>query len=232
MLQAIAIDDEPPALRLLEAFCSQSADIALQKTFTQPGEALKYLRKYPVDLVFLDIQMPSISGIDFVNAMQQENIMVIFTTAYSEYAVEGFNLNAVDYLLKPYSPERFIQAVAKARDFYNFQHQAEKTKQQDLFIRADYSLVKIPLTQILYIEGLGDYLKIYWDGGKPVIARMTMKTIMERLPAKDFVRIHRSFIIPFHRIEQVRNKTITLAGGTELPVGSSYEEDFFSRFHA
>jgi DNA-binding LytR/AlgR family response regulator len=228
MIIAIAVDDEPPALKVVENFCKEVEFIDLVKTFTKPQEAIKYLNKFPADLLFLDIRMPSVSGIQFCKQIPQDT-MVIFTTAYSEYAVEGFNLNAVDYLLKPFTYDRFLQAVNKAHDFYKFYHQQESALQQYMFIRADYSLVKIMLEDILYVEGLDDYLKIYLVDRKPIIARMTMKAMLEKLPVKDFVRVHRSFIVPLKRIERLRNKNLLVAG-REIPVGSSYEEDFMRVF--
>ena len=228
MISAIAIDDEPPALKVVENFCGMVDFIDLQKTFTKPNEALKYLNRYPVDLLFLDINMPSLSGIEFYKQLKQQ-AMVIFTTAHIEYAVEGFNLNAVDYLLKPYTPERFMQAVNKAKDFFGYQHQADATGQHFFFIRADYSLIKINYADILFIEGLDDYLKIHLQNHKAVVARMTMKAILEKLPVKDFIRVHRSYIIPFSKIDSVRNKIIYL-DGKEFSIGSSYEENFFKLF--
>ncbi len=228
MINAIAIDDEPPALAVIESFCKESGLVTLQKTFTRPSEAQKYLKRFPTDLLFLDIQMPSLSGIDFYKGLEQET-MVIFTTAHSQFAVEGFNLNAVDFLLKPFTYERFFQAVSKANDFYNYNRQADKPQTQYLFIRADYSLIKIAVPDIVFIEGLDDYLKIHLQNQKTVVARMTLKTMLEKLPAKEFIRVHRSFIVPFSRIENVRNKTIRLAG-EEIPLGSSYEEEFFKVF--
>ncbi len=228
MITAIAIDDEPPALKVIENFCAQQEEVVLLKTFTKPQEALKYLRKYPVDLLFLDIQMPSLSGLDFYKEIEQVS-MVIFTTAHVEYAVEGFNLNAIDYLLKPFTQDRFAQAIKKAKDFHAFSHQKEKSAQEYLFIRVDYSLVKIKIADILYIEGLDDYLQIYLADQKKLVPRMTMKTILSKLPAHEFIRVHRSFIVPLKRIEQVRNKTIFTAG-REIPLGSSYEEIFFKVF--
>jgi len=224
MIIAIAVDDEPPALKVVENFCEKVGFIDLVKTFTKPYEAVKYLGKFPADLLFLDIRMPSVSGIDICRLIPQDT-MVIFTTAFSEYAVEGFNLNAVDYLLKPFTYERFMQAANKAQDFYKFYHQQESALQQYMFVRADYSLVKVMLEDILYVEGLDDYLKIYLADRKPIIARMTMKAMMDKLPVKDFVRVHRSFIVPLKRIERLRNKSLLVAG-KEIPVGSSYEEDF------
>ncbi len=227
MIKAIAVDDEPPALKVIENFCAKVDSIELVKTFNKPTEALAHLKKFPVDLIFLDIQMPSMTGLEFHKAIEQ-NTMVIFTTAYSEYAVEGFNLQAIDYLLKPYTLERFQQAVDKAKEFYNYQHQKENT-QNYLFIRADYSLVKVNIADILYIEGLDDYLKIHLPGKKPLVARMTMKAIIEKLPGNEFIRVHRSFIVPLSKIESIRNKTIQLSG-QEIPIGTSYEEEFFKLF--
>jgi DNA-binding LytR/AlgR family response regulator len=228
MIRAIAIDDEPPALKVLEEFCGQTDFLALEKTFTRPSEALKHLRKFPVDLIFLDIKMPSITGIELYKEVPQET-MAIFTTAYSEYAVEGFNLNAIDYLLKPFTLARFQQAVNKANEFYAFNNQKARTSEQHLFIRADYSLVKVAVDEIFYIEGLDDYIKIHFQGKRPVVARMTMKAILEKLPAAKFIRVHRSFIVPLARIENIRNKTIAL-GDVKIPVGASYEEEFTRRF--
>lgn len=224
MIQAIAIDDEPPALKLIENFCREVNFIELQKTFTSPTDALKYLAKFPVDLLFLDINMPSLSGIDLYKQVRQDT-MAIFTTAHSEYAVEGFNLNAVDFLLKPFTIERFTQAANKANDFYQYQHPGQGAVQQFLFVRADYSLIKIPIADILFIEGLDDYLKIHIHNQKMVVARMTMKSILDKLPAGEFIRVHRSFIISFAKIEVIRNKAVMIAG-TEIPIGASYEENF------
>lgn len=228
MIRAIAIDDEPPALKVVEDFCSQVDFIDLQKSFTRPSEALKYLRRFPVDLIFLDIRMPSISGIELFKDLPQET-MVIFTTAYSEYAVEGFNLSAIDFLLKPFTTERFIQAANKANEYYQFNQQKNPASLQYIFIRADYSLVKIPVADIIYIEGLDDYIKIHLKDRKPVIARMTMKSILEKLPPDLFLRVHRSFIVPVSSIETVRNKVIIL-GDVKIPIGSSFEEEFMNRF--
>jgi DNA-binding LytR/AlgR family response regulator len=140
--------------------------------------------------------------------------------------VEGFNVNAVDYLLKPFTFDRFLQAVNKAHDYYKFLHHLESAMQHYIFIRADYSLVKIMLQDILYIEGLDDYLKIHISGRKTLVARMTMKAIIDKLPPKEFVRVHRSFIVPLNRIEKVRNRMIFI-GQNEIPVGNSYEKAFF-----
>ena len=209
----------------------------MQKTFTRTDEALQHLTRFPTDLLFLDINMPSMSGVAFYRAISERSaqpVMVIFTTAYADYAVEGFTLNAVDYLLKPFTFERFLQATSKAADVYRWQQQPDKTTDASLYVRADYTLHKIMLADILLIEGLDDYIKIHLrsdmptDTPRPVVARMTMKTILERLPASAFIRVHRSYIVPLNRIEAVRNKTLFI-GNREVPIGASYEADVLSR---
>ena len=225
MIRAIAIDDEPPALRIVERFASHVPGLSLERSFTRPGEALEYLHSHEVDLLFLDIQMPSVSGLHFYKNLPGEP-MVIFTTGYSEYAVEGFNLQAVDYLLKPFTQARFEQAVAKATSAFEYKWRQVAATQQFISVRADYSVHRVLLSDILYIEGLDDYLKIHLESGKPIVARMTMKAMMESLPEASFMRVHRSYIIPLERISLVRNKTIYI-GEAQIPVGGSYEEAFF-----
>lgn len=229
MIKAVAIDDELPALSIIEKFCSKTGFITLEKSFNKPTEALRYVNKFPVDLLFLDINMPSIKGTELYRLLKQKT-MVIFTTAYSEYAVEGFELSAIDYLLKPFTYERFLQAASKANEYYNYTNKQSSAADQFLFIRADYSLVKINMAEILFIEGLDDYLKIHIQHQKPVIARMTMKAMTEKLPVDNFIRVHRSYIISFKHVDNVRNKIISIAG-EEIPVGNSYEEQFLRSFN-
>lgn len=228
MIRAIAIDDEPLALDIIRAYCGHIDFIDLQKTFTQPAEALRFLKKFPVDLVFLDIRMPSISGIDLMKAVPQD-IMVIFTTAHAEFAVESYELRAIDFLLKPIEEPRFRQAVNRAREFFEYNQKKEDSgKEKSIFIRADYSLIRVVLSEILYIEGLGDYLKIHLPTPSPVVVRMTMKTMLDKLPPDEFVRVHRSFIVPLSRVEMVRGKTIQI-GEHQIPVGASFEEAFMEK---
>ncbi|GAE82250.1 LytR/AlgR family response regulator transcription factor [Bacteroides reticulotermitis] len=228
MIHAIAIDDEPLALVVIKSLCERSNGVNLQKTFTQPSEALRYLHKYPVDLIFCDIQMPAMSGINLVKALPQKT-MVIFTTAYSEYAVVSYELNAIDYLLKPINLKRFTQAISKAQDYFDYINKRGENTDENIFVRADFSLVKIPLADILYIEGLADYLKIHIKDRKTIVARMSMKDMMEKLNSKDFIRVHRSFIVPFSKIESVRGTTLVL-GDKEFPIGRTYADDFLNRY--
>jgi DNA-binding LytR/AlgR family response regulator len=228
MISCIAIDDEPLALEIMTSFCSRVDFLELKKTFTDTQEAARYLRKFPVDLIFLDIQMPDKNGIDFYRE-HGENKMVIFSTAFSEYAVEGFNLNAVDYLLKPVDYSRFQQAAQKARDYFNYTHSSDQNDQKFLFVRSEYSLVKIAFGEIRYIETLDDYLKIHIEGKKTVLTKMNLKNMMVKLDQGEFVRVHRSFIVPLSKIRSVRNKTISLPD-IDIPVGLKFEEEFFARY--
>ncbi|MFT3980073.1 MAG: LytTR family DNA-binding domain-containing protein [Ferruginibacter sp.] len=228
MIKAIAIDDEPLALKVIQSLCDRSDSIHLQKTFTQPGEALEHLRRFPTDLIFCDIQMPAMTGISLAKLLPQHT-MIIFTTAFSEYAAVSYELNAIDYLMKPVNQKRFTQAVNKAQDYFDFISNKKQTTSQHIFIRADFSLVKIPLADILYIEGLADYLKIYIKDRKTIVARMPMKDMIEKLGSDDFIRVHRSFILPFSKIEAVRGNTIFI-GDKEFPIGRTYTEDFFKRY--
>lgn len=244
MIKAIAIDDELPALKVIENFASRMDFLQLEKTFVKTGEAMKYLKANPVDLLFLDINMPSLSGIDFYNDVREplespapdkespaahagSGLLVIFTTAHSEYAVEGFNLNAVDYLLKPFTEARFQQAVSKANDIVSRRQPAQE--EEFLFLRIDYSLVKIAIADVLLIEGMDDYLRIHLQYKTPLLVRMTMKAILSQLPPARFIRVHRSYIVNLAGILNIRNKTIYLEG-REIPIGVSYEKEFFSRF--
>ena len=227
MIKALAIDDEPLALNVIEAFCAQLDYIDLQKTFTKPNEALKHINKYPVDLLFLDIHMPSLTGIDFYKYINQ-NTLVVFCTAHAQYAVEGFNLNALDYLLKPFTFERFKQAAEKARDYFSQSNNQKNV--EHIFVRADYSLQKITLNDIICIEALDDYLKIYLHNQKTVVARITMKAMVEKLPVDSFVRVHRSFIVPIKKVESIRNKTLQI-GDKKIPIGNSYETEVHKHFN-
>lgn len=226
MIKAIAIDDEPLALKIISHFCDSSEFLSLEKTFTKQAEAVKYLDKYPVDLIFLDIQMPAQNGIDFYKMLEKDP-MVIFTTAYSEYAVEGFNVNATDYLLKPFSQERFDQAVQKARK--EFDTRKNRTEQNHLMIRADYKLYRVEYEDILYIEGLDDYIQIHLVNKPKIVARFSMKNIIELLPQSRFVRVHRSFIVPIRKVSSVQHKSLQI--GTEtIPIGETYKEDIQKYF--
>jgi DNA-binding LytR/AlgR family response regulator len=221
MILAIALDDELPALEVLDAFCKQSKEVNLVKFFTKTQDARFYLEEFPVDLIFLDINMPSVSGIDFYKSISQQTT-VIFTTAYAEYAAESYELNAVDYLMKPFSYDRFLKAIDKVKKLSKIQ---QTNTQNYILFRVDYGLTKVLLSEILFIEGLDNYLKVYIRDQKTLVVRMTMKSLLEKLPTTDFCRVHRSYIISIVNMDSYRNKIIYI-NNNEIPLGTSYENDF------
>lgn len=230
MIKAVAIDDEIPALQILNIFCSNSGMVQLDKTFNKPTEALKYLNQFPADLIFLDINMPALNGIELRKQLKQDT-MVIFTTAFSEFAVEGFNLNAIDYLLKPFSYERFLQAVQKAAQLRQYKSGAASQPEENfIYIRADYKLIKINIADIVFIEGLDDYVKINLVNEKPITTRFTLKALGDKLPADKLVRVHKSYIVALDKIKSVSSRIIQI-GNEEIPVGSTYEENFLKCFN-
>ncbi|QHV96467.1 LytR/AlgR family response regulator transcription factor [Spirosoma endbachense] len=230
-MKAIALDDERPALDVIEAFCSRIDFVDLAKTFTRTGEARLYLEMNPVDLIFLDINMPKESGLAFFKSITQQTL-VVFTTAYSEYALESYDVEAVDYLLKPYTFDRFSKAMQRAHARWRVLQQTdslEETEPKQLFFRADYGLVKVTVSEIIFIEGLDNYLKIHLLDSPSLVLRLTMKAMLDKLPATKFIRVHRSFIVAVNKIQTIRGRMI-LIGEEEIPIGSSYEKDFFSLF--
>ncbi len=218
MIGCIAIDDEPLALQLITEYTSKISFLSLQKTFTNPDEAKIWLHENNVDLLFLDIQMPDINGLQFYKSLTKKP-QVIFTTAFSEFAVEGFNVDAVDYLLKPFEYDRFLKSVYKAKEYLEFLSNQE-LQMASIFIKVDYQLMKINLKEIELIEGLDDYIRIYIKP-KPVLALMTLKSLQEKLPSHEFIRIHRSYIIPISKIESFGKNKVKV-NSKEIPIGSSY----------
>lgn len=216
MIKAIALDDEILALKIIENYAEKIENLSLEKIFNTQSDAQRYLNKFPVDLIFLDIEMPSKNGMDFYKSISQ-NTKVIFTTAYSEYAVDAFNINAVDYLLKPFSFDRFKAAVEKVK----MNTEADDVKH--LSIRADYKLHKINFDDILLIEGLDDYIQIHLTDHSVITARSSMKNIVEKLSEKDFVRVHRSYIVPVKNIKTIVNRNIHIENFI-IPIGETYKE--------
>lgn len=225
MFTCIAIDDEPLALELIKKYIAKIYFLELKGVFTDAFEAKKILDTTSIDILFLDIQMPDINGIEFFKSLNSKNIAVVFTTAFSEYAVDGFNVDAVDYLLKPIEYDRFLKAIYKAKEYIEYLNNQE-LHQGYIFVKSDYQMVKINLKDILYIEGLDDYIKIYMPH-KSVLTLMTLKTITQKLPAKEFLRVHRSYIVPISRIENVSKSKIRV-GDKEIPIGVSYSDSFFA----
>ena len=225
MLSCIAIDDEPLALEVIKKYIAKIYFLDLKGAFTDPVEAKKMIENSQIDILFLDIQMPDRNGIELSKMIGSKNSAVIFTTAFSEYAVEGFNVDAIDYLLKPIEYDRFLKSVYKAKEYIDYLNNLEL---QDgyIFVKSDYQMVKINLKDILYIEGLDDYIKIYLPH-RSVLTLMTLKTITQKLPGKEFLRVHRSYIVPISKIENVSKSKVRVAD-REIPIGVSYSESFFS----
>lgn len=220
-LKCVAIDDEPLALELLQEYISRFPQLKLVHTFDDAISAVELLRNTKVDLLFIDINMPDITGIDLVRSLQ-EKPLVIFTTAHKQFAIEGFELDAVDYLLKPINFDRFTRAVHKAIDYYKYKNTLSQEENDSLFVHAEYKLVKIPLNDIEYIESLEDYIKIHIAGAKPVLTLLSMKKVLEKLPADKFQRIHRSYIVAVSRVKAIQNRKVQLSSAVELPISDSY----------
>lgn len=218
-IKCIAIDDEPLALQLIKAYIQKTPALQLIQVFEDALSAAGSLRENQVDLLFIDIQMPDITGLDLVRSLQSPP-MIIFTTAYRKFAVEGFELSAVDYLLKPISFDRFTKAVNKALEFYNYKHAPEQ-EEAFLYVYSEYKLIKININEIEYIESLEDYIKIHMTHFKPVLTLMPLKKVLEKLPHEKFERVHRSYIVALNKIKSVGNKKLSLSNA-EIPVSDSY----------
>ena len=218
MIHCIAIDDEPLALELVSEYCTKISFLLLEKTFTNTDEAKEWLSKNKVDFIFLDIQMPDINGMQFYKNLPVKP-PVIFATAYKDFAAEGFNVEAVDYLLKPFEYDRFLKACYKVKEYIEFLS-SQEMQLNSIFVKVNYEIMKINLKDIELVEALDDYIKIYIKP-TPVLTLMTLKSLLEKLPPKEFIRVHRSFIIPLGKIEKF-SKTKLWTGGKEIPIGSSY----------
>ena len=224
MLRCIAVDDEPLALELLEDNISKVPYLQLVATCNNAMEAMKILQQESVDLIFLDIQMPGLTGLQFIQSMT-EKPMIILITAYEKYALEGFNLDVTDYLVKPVSLDRFVKACNKAKELYELKNRTNKEAPSNpgyFFVNVDYSLLKVNFNDIKYIEGLKDYIKIHLKSTpRAIITRMAMKTIEEELPVTKFLRIHKSYIISLEHITAIRKNSVFI-DEMELPVGENF----------
>jgi DNA-binding LytR/AlgR family response regulator len=225
-MRCIIIDDEPLALELLEDNIKQVERLQLVSSCRSAAQAMQVLHKQPVDLIFCDIQMPGITGLQLVKSLAQKP-MVIFVTAYHEFAVDGFELDVIDYLLKPVPIERFLKACNKALHLFDLQnrptHAAPQGNRDHLFVYAEYDLVRINHDEITYIEGLKDYVKLHRRGvSKPLLSRITIKALEEQLPAEQFFRTHKSYIVNLGYVQSVRKGRIKL-DGVEVPYTDNYK---------
>lgn len=228
MINCIAVDDEPLALKQLENYISLVPFFDFKGGCRCAAEAMKYIREDIVDAIFLDINMPDINGIDFVKTLVTPPI-IVFTTAYSDYAVEGFKVNAADYLLKPFSLDEFRRAAEKVRVQYE-QREGNSTAVADeddsLFFKTDYKIVRVNVSSISCIEGMSEYLKLHMDGNvDPLVILLSMKKLEGRLPSY-FMRVHKSYIINLRKIREVARGRVLMEDGTLIPVGDMYKEAF------
>jgi DNA-binding LytR/AlgR family response regulator len=229
MINCIIVDDEPHAIEVLEHYVKQTPHLHLLATFTNPIEALQLIAQRKIDLVFLDIQMPEISGIDFIKAIQGKS-KVILTTAYSEFALEGYELYVVDYLLKPIRLPRFLTAVQKAVEQINALNESSSHEMEEndyIFVKTESKgkLLKINLADIDFIESMKNYVAIH-RGGQKTLVYTSMKELEERLPKKQFIRVHKSFIIPISRITGIEGNLVRLKNVTaEVMIGESYKAE-------
>jgi DNA-binding LytR/AlgR family response regulator len=234
MVTCVIIDDEPLAVALLESYANKTPFLELKGKFNSAIDALALLSQQPVDLLFLDIQMPELSGLEF-SRMIGNDTRIIFTTAFGHYALDSYKVNALDYLLKPISYPDFLKAANKALQWYELVNKPEgkpsdlpavKLEAETIFIKSEYKLLQIELRKILYIEGLKDYVKIYTEGEpRPIISLMSMKTIEEILPANRFIRVHRSFIVQPEKIKVIERNRIVF-GKEYIPISDTYKQKF------
>lgn len=229
-LSCIIVDDEPLALDLLERYVLKTPFLDLKYRCNNAIEALDILNKEAIDVIFLDIQMPDLSGIE-LSRIINKNTKIIFTTAFNEYALEGYKVNALDYLLKPFNYEEFLRAANKAHEWFEMLNSAQKKEQQPdrdyIFVKSEYKQLKINIDDIIYIEGLKDYVKIWLKSQpKPVLTIMSLKALTEDLPAEKFMRVHRSFIIALNHIQSVERSQAIMCNNERITIAEQYREQF------
>jgi two-component system LytT family response regulator len=236
-MKCVIIDDEPLAVDLLVEFVGRVDSLELVTTFTNAIDAISIINQSEIDLIFLDIEMPHFSGIDFINAIEKKPL-IIFTTAYSNYAVEGFNLGAVDYLVKPIPFNRFLKAVLRAQQIFtpnslpipNQITSAPEIEHDFMFVRAEYENVKINFSDILFIEGLKDYVKIYTTDNKYTLTLISLIKLENLLSSKGFSRIHRSYIINIKHVKSIQKNKVLITD-KRLPISESYKASFFEKIN-
>ncbi len=228
MITTIAIDDEPLALQLVTGYIQKTPGLRLIGKFDNPVDASEFLANSRVDLIFVDIQMPDLSGIEFTRIMEK-GPKVIFTTAFEKYALEGYKLEIVDYLLKPFSYEEFLVSVQKVKKLIRLEQKAPidiEANSEFLFLKSDYKIKRINFNDILYIEGLKDYVKVYTQNSpKPILSLTSLKLLESKLPGNRFMRIHRSFIVNLGKIDTIERSRIVF-GKEYIPVSDQYKEKF------
>jgi len=227
-IKCVIVDDEPLALSVLERYISQMPFLELVEKFTNPVKAFKYLNDNEIDLLFVDIQMPDLTGFELVNNLKKKPVF-IFTTAYSEYALEGFKADALDYLLKPIDLPEFAKAVNKAKDWLEIRNEknslVESTK-EFLFIKSEYKIIRINFSEITYIQGMSEYVKIHLSNRKPIMSLISLKSLEAQLPPTMFMRVHKSYIVNLQKVNMIERNEIVYDDGTIIPVSQQYKTQF------
>ncbi|MBK6344929.1 MAG: response regulator transcription factor [Bacteroidales bacterium] len=228
-ISCILVDDEPLALDLLERYVIKTPFLDCRSRCSSALEAMEIISKHPVDLIFLDIQMPQLSGIE-LSRIIDKNTRIVFTTAFNEYALDGFKVNALDYLLKPFNFEEYSRAVNRAREWFDLvgQNHRPLTGGRDfIFVKSEYKQVKIMLDDVVYIEGLKDYVKIWLEGNpKPKMSLISLKTLEKELHPTRFMRIHRSFIVALDKIQSVERSQVIIGNKVRINIAEQYREKF------
>lgn len=239
MIKVLAIDDEPLALLHLQKLIDRTPYFTLVAACSDAYEALKVLGDEHVDAIFTDINMPDLSGLDFTRLLT-DNPIIVFTTAYSQYAIDGYKVNAIDYLLKPFGQPEFMQAAMKVKKQYELMHHTTISQTDDdatdntptasfkddiLFVKVDYRIVRISVSDILYIESQSEYLKIYLKNAQPLMTLMSIKRMAELLPHDKFVRIHRSYVVNMSHVKEIARLRIYMDPDINLPIGDSYKDE-------
>ncbi|WP_117880865.1 LytR/AlgR family response regulator transcription factor [Aureibaculum luteum] len=230
-ITCIIVDDEPMALNLVESYVKKTPFLSLKKKCSSAIEAMEYIKSDPVDLLFLDIQMPDLTGIEF-SKMLPKTTRVIFTTAFDQYALEGFKVEALDYLLKPFDYAEFLAAANKASNWFSLikgkQHTEVSEEKEFLFVKSEYKQLRIKLADVLYFEGLKDYIKIWLkDNPKPILTLMSLKSLQEELPETHFMRVHRSFIVSLKNIEVIERSQIII-NKQRITISDQYKAKFLA----
>lgn len=228
IVKCVIVDDEPLALTVLERYINQVPFLELVEKFTNPVKAFKYLNDNEIDLLFVDIQMPDLSGIELVNNLKKKPVF-IFTTAYGEYALEGFKADALDYLLKPIDMPEFTKAVNKAKEWLEIRNEKNplvETTKDFLFIKSEYKIIRINFSEITYIQGMSEYVRIHLTNRKPVMSLISLKSLEAQLPASMFMRVHKSYIVNLQKINMIERNEIVYDDGTVIPVSQQYKAQF------
>ena len=234
MIKCIIVDDEPLAVAQLEKYVERVPFLVNVGSCSSAVEAMDILSTGNVDAMFVDINMPDIDGVQLVRSLARPP-MVVFTTAYSEYAIEGFRLDAIDYLLKPIAFDSFLKAANKLKLIYGIKNPAQPAVEQGdtvandcLYVKSDYKMLRVPISSIKYIEGMSEYVRIFVeDSPKPIVSLLSMKKIEESLPADTFMRVHRSYLVNLNKVKEVSKMRIVYDGDVYVPIGEMYKEKFF-----